>query len=376
MTEQNINTNQVPQPQQGEDEIDLIEYAKKIWKGKKTIIYVTGIAFVLGVFIALLSPKQYSVSTVLVPQLGSTGGGSSLKDLASLAVFNLGSTSQSSELTPIVYPQIVNSIPFQLELMHAPIHFEKVDTAVSLYEYITVYQRPSVIGTIKKYTIGLPGIILGALRPEKEELVVPEGVGPTLICLTEDEDKIRKAMEEMVTLNVNSKEGYLTLTANLSEPVATAEFAQKAQELLQREIIKFKIEKSQADLEFIQARYDEVKHEAEHYQEIVAANNDRAKSTVSTLSQVEMTRIQNKYSIANSVYTELAKQLEQAKLQVKKDTPVFTILKPVTIPLEKSKPQKAKIVVIWTFLGAIIGVGIILGKDFLASIKQKWNAEE
>ena len=37
-----------------------------------------------------------------------------------------------------------------------------------------------------------------------------------------------------------------------------------------------------------------------------------------------------------NVTQQLAAQVEQAKLQVNKNTPVFTIINPVTIPYEKS----------------------------------------
>lgn len=360
---------------QPEEEIDLIALAKNVWLGRKTVIYSVLIAAVMGVFIALFSAKQYTVSTVMVPQIGAEGG-SQLKDLASLAGFDLGGSKSSSELSPIIYPKILGSIPFKLELMNTPLHFEELDTPVTLYDYMTIYSKPSVIGTVKKYTLGLPGLIIGAIRGPQEDLSIPDNITNRPLALTKEQDKVKKALDGLVSLNVNSKEGYLTLTVSLSEPLAAAELAQKAQELLQREIIKFKIEKSQADLNFIQERYDETKKEAERYQEMVAANTDRSKSMVSARPQVEIDRIRSKYNIANSVYMELSKQLEQAKLQVKKDTPVFTVIEPVTIPIERSKPKRAQILVIWMFLGGVVGVGIVLGKQWLEPFKQKWNAAE
>jgi hypothetical protein len=48
-------------------------------------------------------------------------------------------------------------------------------------------------------------------------------------------------------------------------------------------------------------------------------------------------------------------------------------VEPVTVPSEKSEPKKAMIVAIWLFLGGIIGVGIVFGKDYLKEIKQKWT---
>ncbi|MEA4839738.1 MAG: hypothetical protein VB110_01885 [Bacteroidales bacterium] len=146
-------------------------------------------------------------------------------------------------------------------------------------------------------------------------------------------------MDQTIALAVDKNEGYLTLTVNMPEALAAAELAQKAQDLLQREIIKFKVEKSQADLDFIQERYNVAKAEAEGYQVNIAVNTDRYKNLTSSLPQVKTTRVQTKYGIASGVYQDLAKQLEQAKIQVKKDTPVFTVVEPMTIPTERSKPN-------------------------------------
>jgi len=52
----------------------------------------------------------------------------------------------------------------------------------------------------------------------------------------------------------------------MPEPFVTAELAQKAQNLLQHYIIAYKVEKSQAELDFIQERYNNAKREAEQHQ--------------------------------------------------------------------------------------------------------------
>ena len=66
-----------------------------------------------------------------------------------------------------------------------------------------------------------------------------------------------------------------------------------------------------------------------------------------------------------------AKQVEQAKLQVSKDTPIFSVLKPVVVPNEKSAPKKLIIILVWSFLGFSISVANILFKDSLFSIINK-----
>jgi uncharacterized protein involved in exopolysaccharide biosynthesis len=162
----------------------------------------------------------------------------------------------------------------------------------------------------------------------------------------------------------------------MPEALAAAQLAQKAQDLLQRDITNFKVQKAKADLEFIQGRYDEMKGKAEGYQINIAQKTDQYKNLTSAVPQVQTARVQTQYGIASAVFQELAKQLEQAKIQVKKDTPVFTIVEPVSVPVEKSKPNRPMLLIIFIFLGGIIGVSIVFGKGLIANVKKKWKEEE
>lgn len=360
-----------PQIEKDEDEIDLIALAKKLWAGRKTILIATLIGTVIGVFVAIVTPPEYTVKTVMVPQTASKSQAGGLSGLAALAGIDIGTSLQTGEISPILYPQIVNSTPFKLELMNTPIQFKDMDQPVSLFDYYTKYQKPTVLGTIKKYTLGLPGMIVGTIKGNKEEEVYGKDVKDKLIVLTEDQYDVSLALDHIVVLDVDAKQGYLTLNCTLNEPLATAQLAQKAQELLQREIIRFKVQKSQADLEFIQERYNEVKAQAEGYQINIAQNTDKYKNLTSAVPQVQNSRIQTKYGVANTVFQELAKQLEQAKIQVKKDTPVFTVIQPVTVPIVKSKPNKTFLISVFVFSGFLFGLFLIYLIEYFNTFLKK-----
>lgn len=357
-----------------DDEIDLLALAKTFWKGRKTVIKAIFIAAILGLLIAFLSPVEYTATTSMVPQTTQTGsklGG--LSSLAAMAGFNLDANSTGDDLTPLVYPQIVSSTPFQLELMNMPFSFSKVDHPVSLFTYYTGIAKPGILSLIKKYTIGIPGLIIKAIKGEKKT-IESSGNGP--ISLTKDQETVRKLIEDKVTLDLDSKQGFLTLTASFPEALLSAQVADQATQLLQKYIIKYKTRKATDQLNFIQQQYDETKRDFEKAQDELARFSDQNKNVTSAMAQTKAQRLQSEYSIAQNVYNEMAKQLEQAKIKVKEDTPVFTILEPAMIPQEKSKPKKALILVIWIFLGGIIGTGIVFGREFTKSLKKQWNELE
>jgi uncharacterized protein involved in exopolysaccharide biosynthesis len=369
-TEQQNNT---PPSQVADDEIDLLALAKTLWEGRKTILKFIGAGIILGLVFALLSPKEYTASSTMVPQVSSSSsklGG--LSSLAAMAGFNLGNTSTADALSPMIYPQIMQSIPFQLELMNSKFDCPDVDHPISLFEYYTEYQKAGVLGTIKKYTLGLPFVLLKAIKGQPEPIALGDS-GSKLITLTQDQDNVRKTLSEQLSLDVNDKDGYITLSANFSDPLLAAQVAQKAQSMLQEYITKYKLEKAADQLRFIQARYEEKKAEFEEAQHQLALFRDRNKNVSSALALTEQEQLQSQYNLAYSVYSELAKQVETAQIQVKEDTPILTVIEPVRVPIEKSKPNRPLILLIWIFLGGVAGVGLIFGREFFTSVKEKWQ---
>ena len=368
--DENMNYNQ---PYEEEEGLDIMALVRQLWDGRKTVIIWTCVFILLGLVAALTMKRTYSVSTVMVPQMNSKSN-SQLSSLAALAGVEMGMDLSAKDLSPLVYPQIVNSVPFRRELLYTPLHYAKADSAVSMYTYYKEIAKPSPMAYVKKYTIGLPFLLLNAIKKEKPEMVLPEGGSddgsPKPLLLTKDEVKLMTAVAQSVNLTVDKKEGLITLNVNGAEPVQTAELALKAQQLLQEEITRFRTEKAQRDLEYIQDRYNETKKEAESLQAALASISDRSQDVIGSRSRIQRERIQQKYTLANAIYTDMAKQLEQAKMQVKRDTPVLTVIQPVTVPSKPSN-SRAKTLIVWTFLGFVLGCGIVLVKGYWPKLKEQ-----
>ena len=223
-------------------------------------------------------------------------------------------------------------------------------------------------------------IVLGALSKEEAIPGLPDSASSGIQSLSKEEDDCMKILANLVTLTVNDKEGYITLSASMPEPVAAAQLAYKVQVLLQKYVTEFKIEKARANLEFIEERYADAKSEFERKQEELAEFRDANRNFASAVAKTTEERLSNEYAVVLGVYSELAKQREQANIQVKEDTPIFAVVEPVTVPTERSKPKRALICVAFTFLGGFCGVGLVLVLPFLAQVSgarrlRKWLPE-
>ena len=354
------------------DSIDLIALLKKLWAGKKTIIKTTLVFFVIGLFVAVFSKNQYTASTTFVPLVQSDTPGGKLGGLASLAGISLGGGVSNSEISPELYPEIVSSIPYQKELLATPLTIEGFSEKIPYASYYLHHYSPGVLGYLKKYTLGLPGQLIAAVKG-KPTTTSNQTSDSKIAQISQEEYDLIQQLQAQLSLTVNAKEGFISIAVLMDQPLAAAEMAQKAQETLQQYALDFKTQKSKEELRYIQERHQEKKADFERIQVQLARFQDQNRGINTSLRAVELLRLQSAYDLAFSVYAELSKQLETQNLQVKKDTPLFTVLKPVNIPNEKSQPKRALILVIYVFLGVVLSIGFLLGKDALKELKKQWN---
>jgi uncharacterized protein involved in exopolysaccharide biosynthesis len=131
----------------------------------------------------------------------------------------------------------------------------------------------------------------------------------------------------------------VTLEFSDEDKYIAAQVAERAKELLQERIIAFKNQSARELLDFTTKQYQENKTSYEALQDSIAIFKDQNLNISSSLYQNRLDRLERELNIASSVVEQLASQVEQAKLQVNKDTPVFTIIEPVTVPFERSAPK-------------------------------------
>ena len=351
------------------DEIDLIELLKKIYLKKKFIFKISVLATLFGVVYALFQPNEFTSSTTFIPQLSSgvKTGGSSLSGLASLAGINIGSMESSSDFPPTLYPQVVNGAPFKLDLLSNEIKLNN-NVVSSVRDYLEKKSSLNIIGTIKKYTIGLPSLILSSFENQDKPTNEIE-----IYSITQEDKVLFELLNNSLSLSINEKEGFITIAFTDTNKNVAAQITQISQNLLQEKIIEFKNKSSREMLDFALKQYSDKKESYEKLQDEKAVFVDKNINISSSLFQNKLSRLESEVNISESIVQQLASQVEQAKLQVNKDTPVFTTIKPVTIPFERSAPKRSLIVIIFLFLGFVLSCGYVLVKepaiDILKSIK-------
>ncbi|HNW98730.1 MAG TPA: Wzz/FepE/Etk N-terminal domain-containing protein [Bacteroidales bacterium] len=358
-----------------DSEIDLIDIAKKIWSGRKIIIKSMIVFFVLGIFIVIFSPKEYKSEITLVVETSSSGSGMSglLQQFGGLAGISMNKTDKEA-LVPDLYPEVIKSTPFLLEIMKQKVIESKYDSTLTVEQYLDRHTRSSLAGFVAKYTIGLPGKIMEWIRGKndnitgKKLLVVSsdslKDISVEPIRITKKQSDIIEALAGCISTEQDfKKSNKFVIGVEMQDPLVVAQVTSYVVKDLKRYIIDYRTKKAKTDLKFVEARSNEAEAKYMEAQQALAIYKDRNKNVILASVQTEEERLQSEYDLSFSLYSALAKQLEQSKIKVQEETPVFNVMDPAQIPLKKSSPKSSLIIITMLFLGGCVGVGIILLKN-------------
>ena len=149
----------------------------------------------------------------------------------------------------------------------------------------------------------------------------------------------------------------------MQDPVISASVTRKVIDMLQSYITNYRTQKAKQDLEFTNKVLKEAQEAYYKAQQAYAAFEDGNKQIISASSRTEQERLKNEMTLTFNVYNTLAQKLEQDKLRVQEQTPVYTIIEPATVPLKASAPKKVLILIGFVFMTIAGLTGYLLVKD-------------
>ncbi len=336
-----------------EQEIDLVELAQKIWKQRKFILKICGIALLIGLIVAFSIPKEYSTTVKMAPEIAeTTKRANNLSGLASMAGINMGSTLTADAISPDLYPDVVGSTPFLLELFTLPVTNHKKEYTISFYDYMLDHQR----GPWWNNIIQAPFKLLGWIRNlfNDKEIFFEE---LDSFWLSQNQKDVLEALNNRISASVDKKTFVITVSVKMQDPFISAQIAQAITKKLQEYITNYRTQKAKQDYYFTEKAYTEAKDTYYKTQEAYAKFEDSNKNIISATYRTEQIRLQNEMSLAFGIYNTLAQQLEENRLRIQEQTPVYTVIEPAIVPLRAIYPKKLFILVAFIFLafsGSII----------------------
>jgi uncharacterized protein involved in exopolysaccharide biosynthesis len=172
------------------------------------------------------------------------------------------------------------------------------------------------------------------------------------------EDALRALRDAMKT-TVSDRTGIITLEVRDRNPRVAASIARALVDGLNRFNLQTRQSSSHANRQFLERRVVEAQQELREVEDRMRdflAGNRRIADSPNL--QFEQGRLQRQIAVRQQVYLALAQDLEQARIDEVKDTPVLTVIEPAVPPARRSWPRRSLLVIVWTITGGIVGVGL------------------
>lgn len=334
-------------------EIDVIGMVMKLIPEWKFIAKVVMVTAVIGVIVAINTPKEYTTNVILAPEMTSGGLGLSenLADMAASFGIELNSKAQMDALYPGIYPEIFASTDFIISLFNIPVCQKKDTIKKSYHDHLLVDEKVP----FWKY----PLVLINYIFKKKES----SNTAFDPFCLSKNDEALCEMIRGLITCQVDKKTNVITICVTDIDAKISAVMADTLLHRLQNYITDYRTSKARNDLAYYEKLREECKKEYHDIQREYAAYADSHKSNIFQSSSVKEEELENDMQIRYQAYAQIEQQIRTAKARVQEKTPAFTIIQNATIPNKASSTPRSLIVLLWMFLGTVgASLWVLFGK--------------
>ncbi len=338
--------------------ITLEEFLREVFKSKRLLIISLLISLTLGLSYTFLNKRSFEVTIKLIPRSSDSGGldMSGLGGLASLAGINVGSSQKSDDIPAAIYPEILSSTPYLLEVMKLDVLTE-AGTSKSFNQFYFEDYKTLPLNKIKKYTIDLPSILLNSSNDQPSPIYPKDS-----LSFTPKEYEVIQYLRSKLSLNVSKQDGIVSLSFDSFDPFVSRDLADNAMNSLKARIKEYKLEKIKSEMNFLDSLNDVKRWQYENAQETLAKFKDENSNLTTSRSRIEEDRLEKEFDLAYELLSEVSKEFERVKISSKKIEPSFMILQPSVLPLEQVGSGRIMTIILISFASLIFVLILITVK--------------
>jgi uncharacterized protein involved in exopolysaccharide biosynthesis len=312
----------------------IVRFLELFWSHRKNIAKIMFSTMVLVAGISLLLSNKYVATTTILPDIEILSAAQqlgSLQQLASSVGITAGVTSPSQ-----LYPDILLSETILRPVIYNKYKTENYDTLVNLIQF-------------------------WEFDDEDENLNY--------------EDCLGKLREKVLSMDVNKETFVITLSVETTEQQLSADIANYITSQLDIYQRYFRSSNASEQRKFLEGRIDEVKKDLTKAEEALKNFREKNRKVVDSPELLlEQARLQREVELNSTMFIELKKQYELAKLEEIKNTPVVQILDKARPPAEKSSPRRSILVLVAGFLSFIFVATWLVVIDYVRQVANKNNS--
>lgn len=326
-------------------EIRFTDIILFVGKYIKMLMLIAVLSLIAGILYSFTLTKRYEAKVSLLPEYGTSKRGS-------FSLLGAGLNGDGAEkLQPDLYPTIMQSSPFGEYLLKQPVVDQDNKSYKTLLDFMKTQEKPGL----------LSGLFSSSSKtPKKEVKLDKDGI---LSYSLQEQSHIVGAIS-LLSAEVDQKSGVILISAETVDPFVSAIIVEAAQKYLIDYVEDYRSSKASQREGLLADRVKEAKVRLRTAEYALQSYRDQNRNIFSNTAKIEEQRLQAEYVLSESLYSDLVRRYEQAKVNVKEERPVFKVLEPVKVPLLKSSPKRLRIGLIWGFLGGFFTLlYIILFKE-------------
>ncbi|MDR0305111.1 MAG: hypothetical protein LBH98_10165 [Chitinispirillales bacterium] len=334
-----------------EDEIDLRELVLVVLKNWMIVTLVTAaISAVIAVW-AIVLPDQYVAAAVAVAAKRSSGEAGQMAGLAAMAGINI--PTGGSDVNLINYVDLL---------------VENTSFCEKIIEREWIVQRLQTKEEIKKKE---PFIYDTLTLAEYWKFRNPDTTAPNWEYKYKmaQINKLRSKKGKFMSIEKDKVKGTIEIKTRFQNPSLAYSIHEYLIEYLKKYIESDYLNRGKEKREFVEERVADARMSLNRAESYLVGFKEKNLAAQSPSVILEGERLQREVVLKASVYAELIKQLELAKIDEKKETPAFEVIKEADYPLYPSEPNRKLLILIGIFAGIFAGIFIVFMKEWIISIR-------
>ena len=332
-----------------DDEIDIRELVLVLLKNW-WIILISTILIAAGVFVyANKLPNQYITRTVAVA--GGSGSGNQMAGLAAMMGVSMGAGG-GGEVNLINFVDlIVENTPFLESIVEQEWVVRRLQTKEEIKE-----RAPFIYDTLT--------------LAEFWEFAEPDTTIPDweLRRKMAQVGMLRSPKLRFISVERDRQKGTIEIKTRFENPSLSFAVHQFLIRYLQDFIEEDKLNRGKERRRFIEERVAETRDNLNRAESRLAGFRERNLMAQSPSVILEGERLMREVALQASVYAELARQLEIARIDEKREATSFEIIKQADFPLGPSEPNRKMLYLIGIAGGFFFGVFAVFAKEWVLSL--------
>lgn len=357
--------------EQSKDIIDLAEISKQLKEKQKVFFIVLPIVFALSSLWIFSEPRYYKCKVTLAPEMTSEDFSGGLASVASQFGVNIGGSNGSDAIYPMLYPEVLSSNEFVINLTAVKIKTKDGLLCTDYYTYLAKHQKANWVKKPFQKCFQAIGGLFVSKEVSKGNSIHTRGQKLSAFQMSKKKYDIIEGIKQKITCDVDKKTDVISITVQDQDPLVCATMADSVRQHLQNFITSYRTNKARIDVVHYTKLAKEAKKEYDKsvsiYSSFCDSNQDvELQSYISKRDELE-----NEMQLKFNTYSAMRTQLEAMKAKLQEKTPAFTTLQSASVPIKPAGPKRVIFVFGICFIAMIITAFWLVRKNLFNTPKVK-----